>query len=285
MKPVLIDTHAHINFRDYKEDGDEVISRALKNGVWLINVGAQYSTSQRAVKYAQKYKRGVYAAVGLHPSHVPGGGREQAPEEPVETREFEEFDFEKYRKLAENEKVVAIGEIGLDYFDGNIPQKAKDKQKDVLLLQLELAQQTNKPVIFHCKRAYNDLLDILNMFNLTCASCPYACAPALRGTIHSFMGRWSQAEKFLDLGFYLSFNGLITYARDYDKVIKNTSLDRILLETDCPCLTPEPHQGKRNEPAYVKYVAEKIAEIKQIKFEQVAKKTTENAALLFGLKI
>jgi TatD DNase family protein len=284
-KPILIDTHAHVNFNAYKDDGDEVIKRTLKENIWLINVGAQHSTSQRAIQYAEKYKEGVYAAVGLHPIHI-----WQTVEKPEklreEEREIEEFDEEKYRELLENPKVVAMGEIGLEY-DDKISPEAKDKQKSVLIEQLELAQQVGKPIIFHCRKAYDDLIELLTAFNSGCASCSFACSgagsPQLKGVIHCFMGRWPQAEKLMKMGFYFGFNGLITYARDFDKVIKNLPLEKILLETDAPYLTPIPHRDKRNEPLYVKYVAEKIAEIKEIKFKEVAQQTTKNARELFGI--
>ncbi len=285
-KPFLIDSHAHINFNAYKEDGDQVIKRTLKENVWLVNVGAQYSTSRRAVEYAQKYKEGVYAAVGIHPSHVHQDNLEQDRGAQDESRELEEFEPEKYQKLLANPKAIAMGEIGLEYGDG-ISQEAKDKQKQVLLEQLELAQQTDKPVIFHCRKAYDDLIEILDCLSNSCLNCPFSCPGAgnkkIRGVLHCFMGRWSQAEKLMSMGFYFGFNGLITYARDYDKVIKNLPLDRILLETDCPYLTPFPHRSKRNEPLYVKLVAEKIAEIKGIKLAEVAGQTTKSARELFNI--
>ena len=268
-KPILIDTHAHVNFNAYKDDGHEVIKRALEHGIWMVNVGAQYSTSQRAIKYAEKYRQGVYAAVGLHPSHIYN----------------EKFDEAEYEELLKNKKVVALGEIGLDYGEDDMTEEMKDKQRDVFLQQVDLAQRMNKPVIFHCRKAYDDLIESITMFSLGCASCPMSggCAPQLRGVMHCFMGRWSQAEKLLEIGFYISFNGLITYARDYDKVIKKMPLDRILLETDAPYLTPEPHRDKRNEPINLKYIAQKIAEIKKITFKDVAKQTTKNARKLFGI--
>ena len=282
-KPILIDTHAHVNFKDYKKDGPAVIERALKSGIWLINVGAQYSSSQRAVQYTKKYEQGVYAAVGLHPSHVHKDNLGQDKAVQGENRELEEFDEKKYIKLLENPKTVAMGEIGLEYND-EISQEAKDKQKGIFIEQLELAQQMNKPIIFHCRKAYDDLIELLTMFNLGCVHCPHACAPpGLKGVVHCFMGRWPQAEKLLEMDFYLGFNGLITYARDYDKVIEKLPLEKILLETDCPYLTPAPHRDKRNEPSYVKYVAEKIAQIKKVSFKEVAQKTTENAQELFGV--
>jgi len=285
-KPFLIDTHAHVNFNAYKDDGDEVIKRTLEENIWLINVGAQCSTSQRAVEYAEKYPQGVYAAVGLHPSHIHQDNLRQDKEAQGESRELEEFNSNEYKELLENPKTVAMGEIGLEYGD-EISQEAKDKQKEVLIEQLELVQQIGKPVMFHCRKAYDDLIDILAAFQTGCAACSMACPGAgpaqIKGVVHCFMGRWSQAEKLLEMGFYFGFNGLITYARDYDKVIEKLPLEKILLETDCPYLTPAPYRDKRNEPLYVKYVAEKISEIKNIKFEKVAKQTTKNARELFGI--
>lgn len=280
---MLIDTHAHVNFVAYKNDGDEVTNRALKENVWMINVGSEKDTSRRAVEYAKKYDKGVYAAVGLHPIHL----KEQpidAPVDEYETAEFkttaEKFDYDFYKSLAQNEKVVAIGEIGLDYYHvtDNSEQITKNKllQREVLLEQMSLASELGKPVIFHCREAHDDLLTVLKEWELVGNK-------KLRGVIHSFSGRWSQAQQYLAMGFYLGFNGIITFARDYDRVIKQMPLDRLLLETDCPYLTPIPFRGKRNEPAYVKYVAEKIAELRGISFEEVAEVTTKNAKSLFGI--
>jgi len=282
-KPILIDTHAHVNFNSYNKDGDEVIKRTLKENVWIINSGAQYSTSKRAIKYAEEYKEGVYATVGLHPMHIYEKNEEKNWDGNVLKTEHEEFDEKKYRKLLENLKVVAIGEIGLDYIN-EISEEDKEKQKEVFIRQLDLARQVDKPVVLHCRKAYNEMLDLLEMFNFGCVNCQMACAPnKLRGVSHCFVGRWSQAEKLLEIGFHIGFNGIITYSRDYDKVIKNTPLNRILLETDCPYLAPEPHRGERNEPLYIKYVAEKIAKIKRLKFKEVSEQTTKNTRELFGI--
>lgn len=272
---MLIDTHAHVNFNVYKDDTDEVIRRSLENSIWVINVGSQYNTSKRAVEMAGKYEKGIYAAVALHPIHLgPPKFIDKEEVKPLlkfKTRE-EKFDKEKYKKLALNPRVVAIGETGLDYYYIDEDEKIKELQKKVFKQHLELAKELNKPVIFHCRKAYNDLLyEIQNT------------KYEIRGVLHCFMGKKGQAQQFLSLGFYLGFNGLITYCRDYDAVIKSTPLEKILVETDCPYLTPEPHRGKRNEPLYVKYVAEKIAEIKQIPFSKVASQTTKNAKKLFNL--
>ncbi|MDO8529116.1 MAG: TatD family hydrolase [bacterium] len=303
---MLIDTHAHLNFNAFKNDADETAKRALEKNIWMINVGSQYSTSERAVLMAEKYSKevyphtknildkagdkiisssnnhndfgvGVYAAIGLHPIHL----TEQKWQEKVDDDEefevisrAEEFDAEKYRKLAESKKVVAIGETGLDYFhsDGN-----KEQQKEALEKQIDLAAELNLPIIIHCRKAYDDLIEILKDKKKYYGN-------KFRGVVHSYLGRLSQAKIITEeLGFHLGFNGIITFARDYDKVLTGIGLEYFLLETDCPYLTPIPFRGKRNEPAYVSYVAQKIAEIKEISIEEVSKTTTENARKLFEI--
>lgn len=276
---MLIDTHAHVNFIAYKDDGDLVVKRALENGIWLINIGSQYDTSRRAVKYAQKYPAGVFASVALHPIHLKGKKikEEVDPNEAFAFKTQEEkFDYKRYKELARSPKVVAIGETGLDYYHLDVGEEEKQKalQKETFVEHLKLANELNKPVVIHCREAHNDLLEILKLQFKNYK---------LQGVVHSFSGRWSQAQQYMEMGFYLSFTGLITFARDYDKVIKNMPLERILLETDCPYLTPLPFRGQRNEPLYVKYVAEKIAELRRISFDEVARATTENAKKLFKL--
>ncbi|MBM3250718.1 MAG: TatD family deoxyribonuclease [Candidatus Nealsonbacteria bacterium] len=252
-----IDTHAHINFEAFNRDHDEVIKRSLAEDIWMVNVGSKYSTSKKAVEIAERYGNGVYAAVGLHPIHA----------------RDEEFSAENYKELAKSKKVVAIGEIGLDYFKDY--GKFKDIQKRIFLKQLNLAKELNLPVIIHCRMAHEDLLEILNfqfsIFNFQ-----------LKGVIHCFTGNWQQAKEYLDIGFYLGFNGII-YKLDLKEVIKKTPLERILLETDCPYLTPPQEGDKRNEPVFVKYVAREIAKIKNISFKEVAKTTTRNAQTLFEI--
>jgi TatD DNase family protein len=285
---MLIDTHAHVNFNVFSEDSEEVIRRALKEKTWMILVGSQMSTSKRAVEFAEKYSEGVYAAVGLHPIHL----KEQVVHEevdPLEEFEFktrpEVFDYEEYKKLASHKKVVAIGEVGLDYF--HLPKDSKEiekqKQKDNFIKHLKLARDLNKPIMIHCREAHNDVIEILKEFYNNSPRPPLVSRGGERGVVHSFGGRWSQAEEYFKLGFLISFNGLITFARDYDKVIKNAPLKRLMLETDCPYLTPVPNRGKRNEPSYVRHVAEKIAEIKEISFEEVKEITTQNARELFNI--
>ena len=261
---MIFDTHAHVNFNAYKDDADEVIRRSLADDVWLINVGSQYTTSKRAVEIAERYKNGVYAAVGLHPIHAK-----------------DEFQYEKYKELTDSKKTVAIGEVGLDYKAEYV--SFKEQQRTVLCKQLDLAKELNLPVIFHCRMAHEDLLEILTNYSSTNHS--------LTGVVHCFTGNWEQAQKYMEMGLHLGFNGIIFSARggsalggklDLDDIIKKTPLERILVETDCPYLTPLPMTG-RNEPIFVKYVAEKIAKIKNLSYEEIAEITTQNAQKLFKI--
>jgi len=294
---MLIDTHAHLNFNAFEEDFDEVIQRSLENDIWMINIGSQYNTSKKAVEIAQKYKKGVYAAIGLHPIHL-----EERKIDKTETGSLlkfktraEEFNYEKYKELAQNPKVVAIGEIGLDYYykpkTKRKLEEFKQKQKEVFLKQLKLAQELNLPVIFHCRMAHDDLINELKINNYELG---------IKGVIHCFTGNWKQAEKYLEMGFYLGFNGII-FKLNLDEIIKKTPLEKILIETDCPYLTPPKVTG-RNEPLHLKYIVKKIAKIKNLRakrtpfssspsfslrensvFEEIAKITTENAKKLFKI--
>ncbi len=258
---MFVDTHAHINFRDYKDDGAEVIKRALENDVWLINVGADFATSKKAVEYSERYQIGVFAAVGLHPTSL----------------KAEEFNEQKYRELAHKPKVLAIGEIGLDYYRiKNCEAGIIERQKEIFKKQIDLTIELGLPIIIHCRNANNDVIDILNsIFKIPNSK--------LRGVIHSFSGNYKQAREYRKMGFKIAFNGIITFARDYDKVILDTPLKDILLETDCPYLTPVPYRGKRNEPLYVIEVAKKVAEIKGLSLEEVAEQTTKNAKEVFNI--
>jgi len=279
-KNLLIDTHAHVNFNDFKDDSREVIKRALDENIWMINVGAEKKTSERAVKMAEEYKEGVYAAIGLHPSHLVEQDVEYKENEEIVKYKSkpEEFDYGFYLNLAKNKKVVGIGECGLDYYRTS-DESFKEKQKEVFIKHLELAKEANKPIIIHCRNAHDDLLKILHL----------AVKPP-SGVMHFFTGNLEQAKEYIELGFYISFSGVITFppkkedvAGAYDEIIKNIPLEKILIETDCPYAAPVPHRGKRNEPQYVKYVAHKIAEIRGMSFEEVAEQTTKNARELFGI--
>lgn len=274
---MLVDTHAHLNFSAFKDDADEAVKRALKENIWVINVGSQYSTSERAVLMAEKYSQGVYAAVGIHPIHLSElifKDKVDKDEEVEFHPSVEEFDEEKYLELAKSKKVVAVGEIGLDYFHNS---ENKEKQKEVFSVQIDMAQKLDLPIIIHCRKAHDDVIEILR-------NKKKLFGEKLRGVVHCFSGRFAQAKIYTEeLGFYLGFNGIITFDRSYDKVVREIELKYILIETDCPYLTPIPFRGKRNEPLYVEYVAEKIAEIGEISYDVVREETTLNARQLFSI--
>ncbi|HRY82799.1 MAG TPA: TatD family hydrolase [Candidatus Moranbacteria bacterium] len=276
---MLIDTHAHLNFSAYKDDAEEVIKKTLEKGVFMINVGSQYSTSVRAVEFAKKYETGVWAAVGIHPLHLERRNFNYKDDNELEEIEIktngEEFNYENYLVLAKNPKVVAIGEMGLDYHhfeEGDDVEELKTKQKEILLQGIKLANAVKKPIIIHCWDAYDDLLEILKNNELE-----------KKGVIHSFVGGYKTAKKFIELGYKIGLNGVVTYGISYNRLIREIDLRDIVLETDCPYLTPVPKKGERNEPLNVRYVAEKIAEVKNIKLEEVEKITTQNAKKLFGI--
>ncbi len=222
----------------------------------MTDVGTGYETSKLAVELAEKNEN-IFAAVGIHPIYV----------------KDEKFDKEKYKKLAlSSKRVVAIGEIGLDNKFQN------ERQRQAFLHQLDLAAELDLPVIVHCRMAHEEVIEIL-------------ANQKTRGVIHCFTGRWDEAQKYLELGFYLGINGII-FKFDIDEIIKNVPLEKLLVETDCPYLTPLPAEALakagpegyvRNEPIFVKHVIQKIAEIKQISFDEVATATTQNAKKLFGI--
>ena len=281
----LIDTHCHLNFKDFKDDADEVIRRTLDGETALILVGAEIKTSRRAVEYANKYQDGVYAAIGLHPIHLENVLAENHDEngDYKFVTHAEEFDYDTYFNLVkENKKVVAIGEIGLDYFhvDKNKDIAAiKARQQKVFKQLLLLAHNLNLPVIIHCREAHQDLLPILREFK----NEHKKDSTKEWGVIHCFSGDEKLAREYIGLGLKISFTGLITFAQQWDEVIKNIPLEKIMTETDSPYMAPMPYRGKRNEPLYVKQVAEKIAELKGTSFEEAAEKTYENARSLFNL--
>jgi len=279
---MLIDAHAHLNFNAYKNDADEVIRRSLDNGIWMINIGTQYDTSKKAIELAQNYKEGVYATVGLHPIHLETGLvkiKNDTEEIELKTKE-EDFDYEKYKELAQNPKVVAVGEIGLDYYWRPKTKRKlelfKEKQKEALIKQLNLAKELNLPVIFHCRMGHKDLIEILSN---------NAEVRPLQAVAHGFVGNLEELKEYLNFGYYIGYNGIIfknIEGIDFKENIKEAPLDKILIETDCPYLTP-PQESSRNEPLYVKYVAEKIAKIKDLSYEEITKITTENAQKLFKI--
>ena len=258
----LIDSHCHLQFPKYKDDLKEVITRAQEAGVAMICVGTDYKTSKQAIEIASQHQN-IWATVGLHPNDNLG----------------EEFNADEYEKLLKTNKVVAMGEIGLDYYR-TTEEADKQFQRDRFEQQLAVAIKADKPIIIHSRDAgkgsvgvvHADLLAILQN-NL----------PARRGVAHSFTGTIDEARKYLDLGFYISFNGIITFARQYDELVKFVPLDRVLLETDAPFLAPEPHRGQRNEPSYIVEVAKKLAELKNEPLDDIISQTTKNTQKLFKI--
>jgi len=325
MEYFLIDSHAHVNFNAYKDDGDEVIRRSLAKGIGMINVGSQIDTSRRALEMANKYDDGVWVAIGIHPIHL---SKTEVDEEEIyfKTRE-EKFEEKIYQELIDSDKknppslkatawqgkIVAVGEIGFDYY--HVPpvhesiktlkqpsfakasegkenkeeesQKVdwKEYQQEQFIEQLKFASKNNLPMVLHCRGsaedpydAYDDLFQILKE--------QIDKGLILRGVVHCYGGNLEQAKKFVGMGFYIGFTGIITFGRNADdlrEVARQIPLNKILVETDAPYLAPDPHRGERNEPAYVEFVARKLAEIKNISVEEVSKVTVENTRELFNI--
>ncbi|MEK7647389.1 MAG: TatD family hydrolase [Patescibacteria group bacterium] len=269
----LIDAHAHLNFAAFDADREEVLKRALEAGVGCINIGTQKVTSKKAVEIAER-NDGMFAAVGMHPIHA-GEHFHDADEVAEEEEESGVFDADFYKSLARHDKVVAIGECGLDYFHVK-KEEDKIKQQDIFRRQIELSLEIKKPLIIHCRDAHEDLLNILRDY------------PGVKADMHFFggAGSWENVSKYLDLGFYLSFTGVVTFAKyAHHDDIRLLPLERILIETDSPYAAPEPYRGKRNEPRYVIEVAKKIAELRGVPFEKMCEIFAQNFKNLFHINI
>lgn len=255
VKPKLIDTHAHLDMSHYDDDREKVIERARKKSTGFINMGLDLPSSKKSVELAKNYDN-VYAGVGFHPH---------------EASKFTSSTLDELRELSEHKGVKAIGEIGLDYYRDNSPRR---KQRKAFVAQLELACELELPVSVHNRDSTEDLLRILKN---------QAEVPA--GVVHSFFGDYDLGEKFIDLGLHLGLSGPVTFDSNdrLGETVKKLPLERLVLETDSPFLTPAPNRGKRNEPGYVEFVAEKLAQLKDIPLEEVLERTTRNAGRLFDL--
>lgn len=308
---MLIDTHAHINFKVFANNLDDVIRRSLENDTYVINVGSNFESSQKAVEIAEKFKNGVWAVIGCHPADLIGDINENVfwnGKEKIVKLKKEIFDYNKYLQLAKSSpKVVGIGETGLDFFYLNPTkhdiEEAKKIEIEVFKQFIKLAKEVNLPLVLHCRgeegknyEAYDLMLEILKEEFGKPDSADGSTRPVLNkaegltmtaspGVIHCYGGNLEQARKFIDLGFYIGFTGIITFknAKDIQNIAKEIPLDKILIETDAPYLAPVPFRGKVNEPQFVRFVAEKIAEIKDLTFEQVASQTFNNAKTLFNI--
>ncbi|HLC45115.1 MAG: hypothetical protein A2722_03855 [Candidatus Doudnabacteria bacterium RIFCSPHIGHO2_01_FULL_50_11] len=283
--PKYFDTHAHVNFNAFKDDADQVLEDCLSQGAWVVNVGTQKDTSVQAVEMAKRFNEGIYASVGLHPMHLFSQHVDEE-ESSFHTRE-EKFDSDFYTSLANSPKVVAIGECGLDYFrlPSGDEQAIKSKQRDVFEQHIALAAKSRKTLMVHCRDAYDDLHKILKKER----------SKVGKVIIHSFIGGLEDARKFIELDCYLSFNGIVTYKPRKElkpggsspqlyEVVREAPMSRILLETDCPYLTPEPKRGQRNSPLNLSFIALKIAELKKMPAADIARQTTENALAALELK-
>jgi TatD DNase family protein len=258
---LLIDTHTHLDFPQFDGDRERVIERAVSAGVGaMVNVGADLASSQAAVALAEAYPQ-IYTAVGVHPH---------------DAKTLTEEVLEELRALASHPKVVAIGEIGLDFYRDLSP---RDKQRQAFQQQLALASKTGKPVIIHDRQAHEEVMAILRRW------VEGSYRPS--GVLHCFSGDLAMAQEAIELGFYISIAGPVTFgnARRLRDLVRQLPLEKLLVETDCPYLTPHPHRGKRNEPAYVKFVAQEVARIKGLSVEEVARITSDNAQTLFALKL
>ncbi len=251
----LIDSHAHLDDRAFDRDRAALIASAFAKELGIITIGGDLRSSREAVRVAERHWR-IWATVGAHPH----GAKSVGPET-----------IEAFEELAARDVVVAIGEIGLDYYRDLSP---RDVQREVFREQLELARRLDLPICLHNRESTDDLLAILR-----------DAESAHRGVVHSFLGDAELAETFLDLGLHLGIGGPLTYPKNgaLRAAVTQVPMDRLLIETDCPYLTPVPYRGRRNEPAYVRYVAEEIAQLKGISVDEVAERTTANAVRLFGL--
>ncbi|WP_348936422.1 TatD family hydrolase [Bacillus sp. BS1807G30] len=254
---MLFDTHAHLNAEQYNEDLEQVIERAKSEKVEkIVVVGFDRATITRAMELIEAYDF-IYAAIGWHP---------------VDAIDMTDEDLAWIKELSQHEKVVAIGEMGLDYYWDKSP---KDVQKEVFRRQIALAKEVNLPIIIHNRDATEDVVTILKEEG----------AAEVGGIMHCFTGSLEIAKACMEMNFYISFGGPVTFknAKKPKEVVKDIPSDRLLIETDCPYLTPAPFRGKRNEPSYVKYIAEQIAELREISFEELAALTTENAKKVFRI--
>ena len=254
---MLFDTHAHLDDERYDDDRDEVIIRAEEKGIkFILNVGFDMASSKRALSLANRYDF-IYAAVGIHPH---------------DASEAKETTLSQLKELAQQDKVVALGEMGLDYYRNLSP---KDIQQQAFRDQIRLAKELQKPIIVHDREAHGDILQILKEEG----------AQEVGGILHCFSGSWEMAKECMALNFYISIAGPVTFnnAKKLQGVAEKMPLDKLLIETDAPYLTPEPFRGKRNESAHVYYVAEKIAELKGINIKELGQATTANARKLFGI--
>jgi TatD DNase family protein len=262
----LVDSHAHLDFRQFDADRPAVVERAREAGVAaIVTIGTDLSTSQQAVGLAKEYDC-IHAAVGVHPH---------------DAKSLDGDTLAELRELARDPAVVAVGEIGLDFYRNLSPP---DVQRRAFQAQLAWAAKLGKPVVIHDRDAHHEILEILTGWAAGMQNTPLS---GRLGVLHTFSGDWAMAQQAIELGFYISISGPVTYkkAEQLSEIVQRLPLDRLLVETDCPFLTPHPYRGKRNEPAYVRLVAQRIAALRGMPFEGIAEATTANAQRLFGFEV
>ncbi|MFQ5637978.1 MAG: TatD family hydrolase [bacterium] len=255
---MLIDTHAHLYFEQFDEDREQVIQRAQDAGVAkIINIGVDLETSRQCIGLAERFD-GLFAAVGVHPN---------------DSSKLDDAAVTELTELTRHPKVVAIGEIGMDFYWDRVPVET---QELAFRKQIRLAKEVGLPVVIHNREAGREILHVIKSEG----------SAGLRGVFHCFSEDQATAMEILDLGFHISFTGNITFKKSHlPEVVKRIPLERLLLETDCPFLSPEPRRGRRNEPAHVLHIAEKLAEIKAVSPEDIKTRTTANAESLLGLGV
>lgn len=254
---MLIDSHAHLDMKQFDSDRDQVIDRALSADVrHIITVGIDIKSSLNAVKLTTHYPP-IFATIGIHPHNADNANNN---------------DLEQIALIAQQDKIIAIGEIGLDFFHN---RSARQKQIEVFTQQLAIAISLDLPVVIHDREAHTNTLNILSSFKKS----------GLKGMIHCFSGDYNLAKTFIDMGYYISIPGTVTFnnASQIQDVARRVPLNRMLLETDAPFLAPTPYRGNRNEPGYVTHTAQKIAKLRDVSFEEISYQTSKNVCQLFNL--
>ncbi len=270
----FVDTHAHLNMNVYQEDLPELLKKIKDSDVTVFNVGTKKQTSERAIMIAEQSKN-CKSIIGLHPLYVYAGDDcEQDNDEPGE-----EFDYDVYKKIAEHDSVIGIGETGLDFFrlpqDESLHKNIKRRQEESFRQHIELAVELDLPLMIHCRNAYRETIDILKEYQSREGR-------VLGVNFHFFAGGSEDLKEIVDLGWYVSYTGVITFAEEYEDLISLTPLDRIMSETDCPYVTPVPFRGERNEPVHVKEVVKKMADIYRKELDEMCEILKENTERFYS---
>ncbi len=274
VKPTIIDTHVHLDDSLYERDLDVVVRHAQDEGVWIITVGKDYTSSVQAVNIAERYSN-VFAAIGLHPLKIGGAVRS----------EDKLLDTSRYMELAKHPKVVALGETGLDFHDlphgkrkspgFQLAERIKDNQRKVFARFLEMSRELRLPLMLHCREAHNEMLKLLETWDRATSGFDS------RGVVHCFSGNWKQAKRYFNLDFMISVTGIMSHGGHQGELLKKAPLSRLLAESDCPHLTPIPWSIRRSEPAYVRSTAANLAGLRKMSTAEVESQLLQNALQVF----